>query len=87
VLSALLVAFSLEGLVPALAARFRRPVPVVRYDRVREPRARTNLWTLAQRLLHAEDQDFVPTIAEQPMRDPQSSSAATGARIVFFSGA
>jgi hypothetical protein len=86
-LSALLVALSLEGLVPALAGRFRRPVPVVRYDRVREPRSRTNLWTLARRLLEVEDQAFVPTIAEQPMGDTQSSSAATGARIAFFTGA
>jgi hypothetical protein len=87
VLSALLVAFSLEGLVPALAARLRRPVPVVRYDRVREPRSRTNLWAIARRLLHAETQVVETNVADQRASDTQSSSAATGARIVFFTGA
>jgi len=86
VLSALLVAFSLEGLVPALAARFRRPVAVVRYDRVREPRSRTNLWTIARHLLHAENQVVQTNVADLSEPDTKSSSAATGARIVFFTG-
>ena len=43
---ALLFAFSLEGLLPASVVP-RRPVPVVRFDRVREPRRVRNLRRLA----------------------------------------
>lgn len=85
-LSALLVAFSLEGLVPALAARLRRPVPIVRYDRVREPRARANLWAIARRLLDTDGPVVVADAVDRRATDPQSASAATGARIVFFTG-
>ncbi len=43
---ALVFAFSLEGLLPASVVP-RRPVPVVRFDRVREPRRVRNLRRLA----------------------------------------
>lgn len=82
-LNALFVALTLEGVLPGLT-RIRRPVPMVRYDRVREPRARTHLLTLARRLLGAAPAVAPASIVDQRATATRSSSLSTGAQTVFF---
>lgn len=85
-LSSLLFALSLEGLLPGLVAP-RRPIPVVRYERAREPRARRHLWWLARRLLSADAIEPGPgsiTDLRPPSRG--SASTSTGAGTVLFLG-
>ena len=82
-MSSLLVALFLEGVLPALS-RIRRPVPVVRYDRVREPRARTHLRDIARRLLGADTPPALVTVDDHRVAETRSSSAATGGCTVFF---
>lgn len=82
-LSALLVALTLDGALPGLV-RVRRPIPFVRHDRVREPRARSHLHALARRLLE-NDEPPVPTPFGDWRRGPTRSGAgSTGARTAFF---
>ena len=81
--STLLVALSLRG-VPGLITRRRRPIPIVRYDRVREPRARAQLHALARRLLGGEVPAPAGAYADWRRGETRSGAAATGARIVFF---
>jgi hypothetical protein len=84
-LGSMLVALVLEGVLPGLT-RIRRPVPVVRYDRVREPRSRTNLRDIARRLLGSDTPPAVVTVADWRAADTRSASAATGGCAVFFTG-
>ena len=77
VLSALLFAFSLEGLLPGPVAA-RRPVPVVWFDRVREPRHRINLRAIASLLLgHAGGPEGIDTTADLT-RGSASAAGSTG---------
>jgi hypothetical protein len=77
VLSALLFAFSLEGLLPGRVAA-RRPVPVVWFDRIREPRHRINLRAIASLLLaHAGAREGVDATADLT-RGSASAAGSTG---------
>lgn len=82
-LSALLVALSLSG-VPGLIARLRRPVAVVRFDRVREPRSRTYLLELARDLARAAPAPTLPAVVSWDWGETRTGAATTGARTVFF---
>lgn len=82
-LSALFVALTLDGALPGLV-RVRRPIPFVRYDRVREPRARGNLHALARRLVDADAPPVLPVFREWTLTETRSGAGSTGARTVFF---
>jgi hypothetical protein len=84
VLRALLVAFTLEGVLPGVRRPRRRPAPIVRYDRVREPRARTNLLALARRLLGTDPAGAPPSFVDHRHGETRSSSLSTGAVTVLF---
>ncbi len=85
-LSALRFAISLESLLPRLV-RPRWVIPVVRYDRAREPRARLHLRWLAGRLLSADVAETNPaTFADARSFTSRSSSRSTGARTILFLG-
>jgi hypothetical protein len=81
--NALLVALSLGGL-PGWVARRRRPVAVVRYDRVREPRGRSHLSGLGRRLVSEPPPAPVTTIMEWDWGATRTGSTSTGSRAVFF---
>jgi hypothetical protein len=83
-LHAMLMALTLEGVLPALR-RVRRPVAVVRYDRVREPRIRANLRRIARHLSHSADAAVAVAFADCRVAETRSGGASTGARIVLFS--
>ena len=87
VLAALLFAFSLEGILPgALAAR--RPIPVVWFDRVREPRHRLNLRAIAALL--CDGAPGLPEAADATAdlaRASRSASSSTGWVTAFFRNA
>jgi hypothetical protein len=86
VLSALRFALSLESLLPGFV-RPRRVIPVVRYDHVREPRARLHLRWLAGRLLQADvDETIATTFTDARSLISRSAGASTGARTVLFVG-
>ena len=85
VLSALFVALTLGGAVPGLV-RVRRPIPFVRYDRVREPRARGNLHALARRLVEVDEPPVFAAFQEWRRTGTWSGAGSTGARTVFFLG-
>jgi hypothetical protein len=85
VLSAVLMALTLEGVLPGLVRRVRRPIPFVRYDRVREPRARGNLHALARRLVEADEPPVAAAFRESRRTETWSGAGSTGARTVFFS--
>lgn len=84
VLAALLFAFSLEGILPG-AIVARRPIPVVWFDRAREPRHRLNLRAIAALLC-----DRAPGMPEAVdatadlARASRSASASTGWVTAFF---
>jgi hypothetical protein len=82
-LNALLVALSLGG-VPGFVARFRRPVALVRHDRVREPRGSTHLAGLARRLMREAPAAPAPTILEWDWSETRTASMSTGAQTAFF---
>jgi hypothetical protein len=82
-LNALLVALSLGG-VPGFVARFRRPVALVRHDRVREPRGSTHLAGLARRLMREATAAPAPTILEWDWSETRTASMSTGAQTAFF---
>jgi hypothetical protein len=84
-LNALLVALSLGGL-PGWIARRRRPVAVIRYDRVREPRGCAHLAGLGRRLVSEPPPAPMMTIMEWDWGATRTGSAATGARTAFFTG-
>jgi hypothetical protein len=80
---ALFMALTLEGVLPGIT-RVRQPVPVVRYDRAREPRALRNLRHIARRLLGPEPQGLAVVVEGFLALDTQSVSGATGAQVVVF---
>jgi hypothetical protein len=84
VLSALLFAFSLEGLLPgAIAAR--RPIPVVWFDRVREPRHRLNLRAIASLLCgHGWREPEAADATADLTRGSRSAAGSTGWVSVFL---
>jgi len=84
VLSAVLMALTLEGVLPGLARRVRRPIPFVRYDRVREPRAQADLYSLAHRLAEADEPRGVTAYQEWRRTDTRTGAGSTGARTVMF---
>lgn len=76
------MALTLEGVLPGIT-RPRRPVPVVRYERAREPRALRNLRHIARRLLSGPEHPA--TVAVSGFRsETQSLSGGTGAQVVVF---
>jgi hypothetical protein len=77
VLSALLFAFSLEGLLPGRAA-VRRPVPVVWLDRTREPRHRINLRAIAGLLLARAEAHAGANATADLARGSASAAGSTG---------
>jgi hypothetical protein len=83
VLSAVLMALTLEGVLPGLA-RLRRPIPFVRYDRVREPRARAHLYSLARRLAEADEPPVCAAFREWRRAETWTGAESTGARTVLF---
>ena len=83
VLSAVLMALTLEGVLPGLV-RVRRPIPFVRYDRVREPRARAHLRALGRRLLEADEPPVSVAFGEWHWSETWSGAGSTGARLAFF---
>jgi hypothetical protein len=84
-LGAVIMALTLEGVLPGLG-RIRRPVAVVRYDRVREARVRANLRRLARRLSRADLPEPTSTFSDCRSPATHSSSRSTGARTVIFTG-
>jgi hypothetical protein len=82
-LNALLVALSLGGL-PGWVARLRRPLAVVRFDRVREPRARAHLAALGRELVNAAPPAPAFTPLEWDWGETRTASASTGAQTTFF---
>jgi len=85
VLGAVIVALTLEGVLPGLG-RPRRPVAVVRYDRVRESRIRANLRRIARRLSRHEPAECPAVFTDIRAGETRSAGAGTGARTVLFSG-
>jgi hypothetical protein len=85
VLRVLVVAFSLEGILPGLG-RARRPIGVVRYSRARDPRGRADLRTLARAMLATEPPKASCERHGIDWRRTGSRTSAmtTGARTVFF---
>lgn len=83
-LSVVLMALTLEGVLPGLV-RVRRPIPFVRYDRVRQPRARAHLRALGRRLLEADEPPVAAAFGEWRWSETWSGAGSTGARTVFFS--
>ena len=83
-LSAVLMALTLEGVLPGLV-RVRRPIPFVRYDRVREPRARAALHALARRLVEADEPPVSAAFQEWRRGETWSGAGSTGACTVLFS--
>ena len=83
VLSAVLMALTLEGVLPGLV-RVRRPIPFVRFDRVREPRARADLHSLGRRLVEADELPVCAAFQEWRRGETWSSAGSTGARLAFF---
>jgi hypothetical protein len=79
----LLVAFTLEGVLPGMR-RPRAPVPLVRYDRIRGPRARAHLFALARRLLGVEPTPVVSSFVDARGANTRTSGGSTGALNVFF---
>lgn len=79
-LRALLIAVSLEGVLPGLA-RVRRPVPVVRFGRRRDGR---RLRALARHLAAAPSMPVPRTVADWRVYDTRSGGGGTGAQVVFF---
>jgi hypothetical protein len=82
VLSAVLVALTLEGVLPGLV-RVRRPIPFVRYDRVREPRARADLYSLARRLVEADEPPGLTPYQEWRRSETQTGAGSAGAAWSF----
>jgi hypothetical protein len=82
-LSAVVVALTLEGVLPGLG-RVRRPVPVVRYDRILEERARASLRGIARHLTRNDPADVTGATADCRHLETWSAALATGARTVFF---
>jgi len=83
VLRVLVVAFSLEGILPGLG-RARRPIAVVRYPRAQEPRGRADLRTLARAMLAAEPPKAPCNVVDWRRTGTRTSAMTTGARTVFF---
>jgi hypothetical protein len=84
-LSAIVFALSLDGLLPG-AVIPRRPAPVIRYDRIREPRPLRNLREIAERLAHggepaAPARDATARLEEVGTR---TATGSTGWLSVFF---
>jgi hypothetical protein len=82
-LRAVFMALTLEGVLPGIT-RPRRPVPVVRYERTREPRALRNLRHIARRLLGTADPHATVAVSGFQSPETQSLSGATGAQVVVF---
>lgn len=82
-LNAVLVALTLEGVLPGLG-RLRRPVPVVRYDRIHRARVRANLLRIARRLAHRPDAGLAVAYSDGRVVETISRSASTGACTVLF---
>jgi hypothetical protein len=85
VLHAVLIALALEGVLPGLG-RIRRPVAVVRYDRVRAMRVRANLLRLARRLSRSQLPEPTSAFTDCRSLATRSSGSSTGARTVIFTG-
>jgi hypothetical protein len=83
VLRVLVVAFSLEGILPGLG-RSRRPIGVVRYSRARDPRGRAELCTLARAMLATEPPNAPCNVFDWRRPGTRTSATTTGARTVFF---
>ena len=82
-LRALLIAVSLEGVLPGLT-RVRRPIAVIRHDRIRDARTRRGLRALARHLAAASPSPAPRTVADWRRPETRSSGGGTGAGVVFF---
>lgn len=83
-LRALLVALNLEGVLPALV-RVRRPIALIRHDRIRDPRTRQHLRAIARHLSAAPPvPEPASTVADWRWPETRSGGGGTGATVVFF---
>jgi hypothetical protein len=80
VLRALLIAVSLEGVLPGLT-RVRRPVPVVRFGRLRDRRL---LRSLARHLSATPPAPAPRMVADWRLCETRSGGGGTGASVAFF---
>jgi hypothetical protein len=84
VLTALVFALSLEGILPGSTAA-RRPIPVVWFDRVREPRSRLNLRAIAALLCdRAQGMPEAADATADLARASRSAASSTGWVSAFF---
>jgi len=84
VLRALLVALNLEGVFPGLV-RVRRPIAVIRHDRIRDPRSERQLRAVARHLAATPSvPERASTVADWRWSETRSGGGGTGATVVFF---
>jgi len=83
VLRALLIAVSLEGVLPRLT-RVRRPIAIIRHDRIRHKRAGWRLQALARHLAAARPVSSPAPVADWRLSETRSGGSGTGATVVFF---